>query len=303
MNILLCCRLRVQTMRTAKELLESRGHRCALVAWESASYLRARLHEGGFDTLLCAETSVLPHRALPVRTVYLAPDFYCAQRFPSGCVSLCLIAHEQLSFDFITHGVQDKAVRVCGVPLPQAYRTALPRVDSCRMLGLRETQPVYLAIGDTVSLTVLKSFVSAVQSFCPTAQILLLGSGEVRRSGWMRAFTAHENVYVSDLQSSFPLGLSACDAVFTPAYPAFVCAAAVHEKPVALLHTASARAVKNAAFLSGTDAAFLGKSTADGVSYICRLLDSDRLRANMIRAQRKLIVPDAQTRFLDHMEA
>ena len=302
MNILMPFRLRAEPLRTAKELLERRGHRCTLAVWESASYLRERMRAGGYDALLCAEASVLPRRELPIRTVYLASTFFCAERFPPGGVSLCLIPHEQLAFDFITHGVKDTSVRVCGVPLPESFLATLPRDECCEALGLRADAPVFLALGDAVSLSVLKSFAAAVQNFCPQTQILLLGSAEVRRSGWMRAFASRENVYISDLQSPFSLALCAADAVFTPAFAPFVCAAAHQGKPLALLHAAVPRAVKNAAFLSESGAAFLGKNTADGVSYVCRLLQSDRLRANMCTSQEKLIVPDAQTRLIEYLE-
>lgn len=296
-------RLRAEPLRTAKALLERRGHRCALLPWDSASTLRERVRTGGYDMLLCAEASVLPRRELPIRAAYLAPGFFCAERFPPGGVSLCLIPHELLTFDFITHGVRDKDVRVCGVPLPDAYRIEYPRKECCAALGLREEKPIFLVCGDAVSLSVLKSFVSAAQHFCEASQILLLGSGEVRRNGWMRAFSARENVFVSDTETSFSLGLGAAQAVFTPAFAPTVCAAARQGKPLALLHTAVPRGAKNAAFLAENGAAFLGRSTADSVSYLCRLLDSDRLCANMRASQEKLIVPDAEDRLFSILEA
>ena len=302
MNILMPCKLRAEPLRTAKALLEQRGHRCTFLPWDSAAHLRETVRTGGFDTLLCAETAVLPRGELPIRTVYLASTFFCAERFPPHGVTQCLIPHELLSFDFITHGVKDRSVRVCGVPLAQTSLTVLPRADCCRAWGLQADRPVFLASGEAVSLSVLKSYVSAVRNFCPTAQILLLGSGEARRNGWMRAFAARDNVFVSDPETSFALGLSAADAVFTPAFAPLVCAAARQGKTIALLHSTVPRAVKNAAFLADNGAAFLGKSTADGVSYVRRLLDSDRLRQNMRAAQEKLIVPDAESRFLAIME-
>ncbi|MBQ7541504.1 MAG: hypothetical protein IJT44_04330 [Clostridia bacterium] len=298
MNILMPCKLRSDALRAAKELLEAHGHRCTLYAWESAAKLRERVRTGSFDTLLCAESAVLPRSGLPLRTVFLAPDFFCAHKFPPTGVTRCLIAHEDLSFDFITHGVRDASVRVCGVPLSSSLRSVGSRGQSCTSLGLREDRPVFLVVGDTLSLGVLKSFVSSVQTFCREAQILLLGGGAVRRKSWMSAFSENRNVFVSEAKSAFSLGLGAADAVFTPAFSPFVCAAARQEKPLALLHSAVPRTRKNADFLDSHGVAFHAQSTADGVSYICRLLDSDRLRANMLHAQQRCILPDAEARFL-----
>ena len=157
-------------------------------------------------------------------------------------------------------------------------------------------------IGETVSMSVLKSAQRAVRTICPDAQTLLLGADETRRKTWMSVFSDDPDVFVSDLEMDLPLSLSASDAVFTPAFSPFVCAAATQEKILTLLHSTVARARRNAAFLDESGAAFRGRTAADSVSYACRLLESDRLRGNMTAAQRKTILPDAEDRFVREAE-
>ncbi len=254
-----------------------------------------------FDAVLVTEGAVLSGIPLAVRTIYLSSDFFCAEhRMPTA--QTYLIAHEDLSFDFITHGARDKSVRVCGIPLRESFRRTLPRSECRSALGLQKDRPVFLMIGETLSLSVLKSASRAVQSMCPHAQTILLGSSEIRRKNWMGVFADDPNVFVSDVEMDLPLALCAADAVFTPAFSSFVCAAARQSKIVTLLHSTVPRARKNAVFLDSRGAAFHGRTAADSVSYACRLLESDRLRSNMTASQEKVILSDAEERFICAVE-
>lgn len=302
MNILMIGKTRPDVLRTAKSILEPRGHTCTIVPYESAGKTAERIKESSCDAVLVAENTALNGYGGKARTIYLSSEFYCPQRRMTP-VQTCLIAHEELSFDFITHGARDTSVQVCGVPLPEPFRRRLPRTECRHALGLCEDRPVFLMIGETVSISILKSAVRAVRTMNPDAQTILLGSSETRRKTWMSVFADNANVFISDLEMDFPLSLCACDAVFTPAFSAFVCAAARQEKIVTLLHSTVPRTRKNTSFLHAHGAAFHGKTAADSVSYACRLLDSDRLRANMLSAQEKTIVPDAEERLIRAIES
>ncbi len=302
MNILMPCKTKTEPLRTAKSVLESRGHACLLYPFESAAKTADKIRSATFDAVVVTESAALAGVPDGSRSIYLSYDFFCAERrFPS--VSSCLVAHDDLTFDFITHGARDKSVHTCGIPLRDAYRRTLPQSECRRALGLSEKRPVFLMIGETVSLSVLKSTVRAMRTLCPDAQSILLGSSESRRKSWMSAFAGDPNVFVSDTEMDLPLAMCASEAVFTPALSAFVCAAARQEKIVTLLHSAVPRARKNAGFLDARGAAFRGKTAADNVSYACRLLESDRLRGNMTAAQEKTILSDAEERFLRVIES
>ena len=300
MKILMPYKTRADALRAAKSLLEARGHDCRLVPAASgkASDL---FKETACDAVLSAESGALSGIPEHMRTIYLSSEFFCPDRHIPA-VQTCLVAHDDLAFDFITHGVRDTSVRVCGVPLRESYRRVLPKNECRRALGLFEGRPVFLIIGETVSASVLKSAVRAVRTMCPGAQSLLLGSREARRKSWMSLFADAQDVFVSDIEMDLPLALCASDAVFTPALSPFVCAAARQGKIVTLLHSTVPCARKNAAYLDLRGAAFHGRTAADSVSYACRLLESDRLHRNMAAAQEKTILPDAEDRLIRAVE-
>ena len=301
MNIVMIGKMRSEILRTAKTILEPRGHACTILPFESNAKTAEAVEKRSPDIVLVGESGVLPGVNDAVKTIYLSSDFYCPEKRMTA-VQSCLIAHEELSFEFITHGARDTSVRVCGIPLNESYRRHLPQSECRRALGLREDRPVFLMIGETVSVSVLKSAVHAAQTMCPQAQTILLGSSEQRRKNWMGVFADKPNVFISDLEMDMPLSLCACDAVFTPAFSAFVCAGSRQEKIVTLLHSTVQRARRNAQFLDAHGAAFRGKTAADSVSYACRLLESDRLRANMAAAQEKTILADAEERLIHVIE-
>ena len=302
MNALLMYKLRTQTIRTASHVLESAGHTCTTQPFESASKTADMLKESAYDLVVASEGAAFSGVPDTVRKVYLSSDFFCGERRLPKADS-CLIAHDDLSFDFITHGARDTSVRVCGVPLRESYTRTHPRSECRRALGLSEHDPIFLMIGETLSQSVLKSARNAIRTICPQSQTILLGTDEARRKNWMRIFSDDANVFVSDLEMDLPLALSASDAVFTPAFPTYVCAGARQGKIVTLLHSTVSRARKNASFLDAHGAAFCGKTAADSVSYACRLLESDRLRRNMTDAQEKTILPDAEQRLIRAIEA
>lgn len=302
MNILMPYKTRTDVLRTAKAVLEAHGHSCTLYPFESAAKTEEKVRQTPFDTVLVTEGAALAGVSESIRTIYLSGEFYCPERrIPS--VRICLIAHNDLSFDFITHGARDTSVRVCGIPLRESYRRVLPQAECRRALGLREDRPIFLMIGETVPVSVLKSAAKSVRDLCPQAQSILLGSSEARRKNWMSVFADDPDVFVSDTDMDLPLALCASDAVLTPALSAFVCAAARMNKIVTLLHSTVPRARKNAEFLDTHSAAFRGRTAADSVSYACRLLESDRLHANMTAAQEKTILSDAEERLIHAVEA
>lgn len=301
MNILLICKRRTESLRTVKPLLEERGHTCQLYPFESASKTAETIKSASIDSVIVAESAALSGVPQDVPPIYLSTDFFCPERRMPN-VYKCLIAHEDLSFDFITHGARDTTVRVCGVPLRESLRRVLPRTECRRALGLSQERPVFLMIGETVSVSVLKSAQRAVRTISPETQTILLGADEARRKNWMGVFSDDPDVFISDLDMDLPIALCAADAVFTPAFSTFVCAAVRQGKIVTLLHSTVARARKNAVFLDQSGAAFHGKTAADSVSYACRLLESDRLRANMTSAQEKTVRPGAEERFIRETE-
>ena len=302
MKYLLVCKRRKEALCAGKQLLEARGHTCTLYPFESASKTEETVKSAAYDAVIVTESAALSGVPQNVPALYLSTDFFCPERRMPN-VRKCLIPHESLSFDFITHGARDTSVRVCGIPLQERYRRALPYNECRRVLGLSQDRPVFLMIGETVSLSVLKSAQRAVRAICPDAQTILLGADETRRKNWMSVFSDDSDVFISDLEMDLPIALSGADAVFTPAFSAFVCACARQGKILTLLHSTVPRARKNASFLDASGAAFQGKTAADSVSYACRLLESDRLRGNMTAAQEKTILRGAEERFIREAES
>lgn len=297
MHILMPCRSRVQPLRTCREILEKRGVSCTLYPYTSADKLRRTIRSAQYDLLLTAESAVLPRKtALSVPTVYLGTDFFCTDaHLPSGCDAYW-IAQEELAFDFMTHGAQEKRVHVCGVPLREIYLRKQTRSAACRALGVGDDATVFSFLTDGVSPNEIKAAVHACGDLCPDATLLLWSTDGARRSMWQTMFADLGNVYVPDADDPVPIALAACDVLFTAAFPEPVCGAARMGKNLILLHAPSPRLRRNAAFLDAHGIAFCGKTAADNVSYACRLFSSVRLQQNMRAAQEKYIIRDAEQR-------
>ena len=296
MHILMPCKVRADVLRGVQETLQARGIDCTLYRYESADRLRRKLCEKAYDAVLSAESAVLSHVPRTVPTIYFGAEFHCAdKRLPSD-LSAYWIAQEELAFECMTHGARDRNVQVCGIPLRPSYRTRETRTAACRSLGIEPHQMIFSVFTDGSAPNEIKSTVRSVRVLSPEMQVLLWSGEANRRSFWQSYFAPEQSVFVPDVEPHMPIALAAADAVFCPAFAPLVCAAARQEKIVILLHTALSRARKNAAFLDAHGAAFCGKTAADNVSYACRLLSSERLRGNMLSAQAKYIVPDAEQR-------
>lgn len=301
MNILMPYKTHTDVLRTVRSILEPRGHTCVPYPVETSARTAEAVKASTYDAVIAVESAALSGVPERMRTIYLSADFFCPER-KMPAVETCLIAHEELSFDFITHGVRDKSISVCGIPLRESLRRKLPQAECRRALGLRTDVPVFMMVGDTVAISVLKSAVRAVRTFSAQTQTILVGSNEARRRSWMFAFAEDPNVFVSDVEMHCALALCASDAVITPGLPVFVCAAARQEKIITLLHSTVPRAKKNAAFLHAHGAVFGGMTAADSVSYACRLLENDRLYRKMTDAQQKTVLADAEDRLIRAVE-
>ena len=295
------CKTRTQALYAVKEIVESFGGTGTLIPFESAEKLRKRMRETDFDAVLSSEIAVLSRVPRTVPTVYLSADFHCAdKRLPSD-FSAYWIAHEELSFECMTHGARDRNVHVCGVPLRKIYKAGIDAYSARRALGIETRQTVFSLYVDGVSQNEIKATVRAVRMLCPEARTLLWSGEQSRRTFWQSTFASEPTVYVPDAQEYIPLALGAADAVFCPAFASLVCAAARQKKIIILLHTAHVRARKNAAFLDERGVAFCGRTAADNVSFASRLLSSERLFSNMRRAHDKYIVPDAEARVSEYL--
>ena len=302
MHIFMPCIARTETLRAIREIAERRGDLCTVYAYETAEKMRRTLRETPADLVISAESAVLSHIPRATPTVYVSAEFHCAdKRLPSD-YSAYWIAHESLSFECMTHGARERSVRVCGVPLREEYRKRETRAYACRALGIGEDRTVFSVFTDGVSPNEIKATVRSVRGLCPDARVLLWCADAGKRVAWQSVFAAETSVYVSDAQTGIPLSLAAADAVFVPAFAPLVCAAARQGKITALLHSALPRVRKNAAFLDAHGIAFGGKTASDNVSFVSRLLESSRLRQNMLDAQDRFIMRDAEQRAEKYLE-
>ena len=302
MHLFMPCKMRTQTLLAIKETVEKHGGVCTMHKYESAEKLRRTLRETPCDAVVSAESAVFSRLPRTVPTVYVGTEFFCADKRLPPELSAYWVAHEDLSFEFMTRGARDKHVRVCGEPLRETYRARETRAYACRALGVGEDKTVFSVWTDGVSPNEIKATVRAVRTRSPEAITLLWSDDAGRRAFWQSAFAADTSVFVPDADARVPLSLAAADAVCMPASAFLVCAAARQEKIVILLHAAAPRMRKNAAFLDARGVAFCGKTAADNVSFACRLLSSDRLRHNMLTSQEKYIVRDAEDRAEKYLE-
>ncbi len=280
-----------------QRIFEARGHECVLFRYTSAEKLRRACQKIHPDAVLSTQSDLL-HRLPEQKRIYLGTEFHCPEKLNAADWKAVTIPHADLSFSYITMGAKDRTVLPCGVPLPQHYRVLLPREKCLQALGLRAQEPLFLLLTDGAAAGEIKSTVRAIDALCPPARSVVLCKDAARCKLFTTAFAEFQNVYVLPLRDNLSLALCAADAVFTPATPIFVCAAARQGKIVILLHTPSPRARQNAEYLDSRGIAFRGKTAADNVSYAGRLLESQRLRKIMLDAQEKFILPDAEERLV-----
>ena len=302
MRIFMPCKTGKEILRAAQEALTRRGHSCTLYPFSTAEKMRIALEKGNYDIALSTEAQVLCKiKDTAVRKVYLAPNLFCGEKLGRTDCALYLIPHEELSFDFINAGAREKKVQLCGIPLPSQYLQCRPKVQACRSLGLCADRKTFTLFADGVSGNEIKSTVRAAQRLCPETQILVMAGDAGRRKMWQSAFADLQNVFV--LEPDVALGMSVGDAVFLPAVTSLLCTAARLEKVCILLHVPTLRCRRNAAFADAHGMAFSGKTAADNVSYAQRLLDGERLRQMMFRAQEKNICPQPEQTLIKALEA
>lgn len=287
-------------LRATEETLTRRGHSCTPVPFVCAQQMRSALEKQNYDLVLGSEGDVLRKIKCEIPKVYLASDFFCDTKLGGMDCALVLIPHEALTFDFINSGARENCVQVCGIPLCEENRQLQKRDDTCKALGLSHDKNIFTLFTDGVSKKEIKSTVHAAERLCPDVQILVMSNDSARRTAWQTAFAQLKNVFV--LPTDLPLGVSVGDAVFMPALPSLFCAAARAEKICLLFHVRSRRCRMNAAFLEERGAAFCGKTAADTVSYTVRLLEGERLRANMLRAEESVVSGDPEHTLCEVLE-
>lgn len=300
MRIFLPYKKRKEILCAANEALAHRGHTCVLYPVSSAASMREAFEKGRYDVVLGAEASILSKLTTTVPKVYLATDFFCGEKLRRTDCALVLIPHAELSFDFIDAGAREKQVRVCGVPLCEKNLGLRNRDEACKSLGLSAEKKTFTFFTDGVPTREIKAAVHAAGRLCPETQVVVMSGDAARTSAWQTAFSKQENVFV--LPTEIPLGMRVADAVFLPALPSVVCTAARAEKVCMLFHVGTPQCRKNAAFLEARGAAFGGKTAADTVSYAMRLLEGERLRANLLRAQEKAVLREPERTLCEEVE-
>ena len=241
-----------------------------------------------FDARLAAFASEFKTSAcLGTEIIFACSNYCCLKDTAKANCDKYILPHIELQYRFVTAGIPQSKLIATGMPLDDSFLTA-DKKKSRKEIGLDESKNNILFLCDELKIKKSKILIKNALNICKDSyEIVVLCDKKLKARRLTDRFAFHKNVCIESDDEYFSLLLSACDTLVTSPKAGVASLAALNNIPLVLIKTDSLPEKMNVRFFCDRGMAFSGKSLVDCVSYAVRLCESERLRDNMISAQKK----------------
>ena len=237
--------------------------------------------------------------ALP-KTIFIATDYTCIPFTEETDCDAYVIPSPMLTGEFIARGIPQQRIYPLGIPVRQAFRSALTRQQAKQALNLASDKRYLLVSGGSIGAGKLEK---TIRLLCGMTEgtdyrlIVICGSNaSVSRHLEKRG---HARVQLLGKTERMAEYLRACDLYFTKPGGLSTTEAAVMEVPLALLPPIPGCESRNRAFFTGTGMATPAQPTPGQLQEILSLLNQTERLEHMSLCQRSIIPKDAAQRICD----
>lgn len=273
-------------------------HACALMG----KRVRAYLEENDFDVIVTphlypAETLTWMKRKgwLDQKVVAVVTDYTSIPFWEETECDHYIIPHEDLVEEFVDYGVPEEKLCPWGIPVRGGFLKQMSREEARKKCHLPLESRIYLVMGGSMGFGKIQIFVQELaRRMGEQDQIIVIcGSNQKLEKALIKDLYGKENVIIKGYTKHVAEYMAACDVIFTKPGGLSSTEAAVSHIPI--VHTNPIPGCENANVqffeergMSIGKRSFLGQLRAGQ-----KLLNKEKVRKEMIRAQKKNSKPDA----------
>ena len=290
MKLLICCKKIFEVPKAVYEILSENGVDCLFSQAVKKDELHSIIRKNGVSVVLSSEGDILLKCNMDnITKIYISADYHCTQKLEKTDCGLYIIPSKETFFEFVNSGARDKRVCECGLPVRRKLRKICDKNTACEKFGIDSKIPVFTVFSSDATKSEVKSTVRSILSLCNGVQVLLAVNSNADKIQYSTVFSESDSVFVHEVSDDESLCISAADAVFTVGNSQILTAVSRVRIPLMIMDSQNRRFKGNAEFFDKRGMGFSGKTPADNASYAGRILKSNRLRDNMISAQKKFI--------------
>lgn len=273
-----------------------------------AKRLRKYLEENEIDVIVTphlypAETLTKMKKKgwLDQKVVAVVTDYTCIPFWEETDCDYYIIPHEELIEEFTGYGVPKEKLCPWGIPVRGSFLNNIDKIAARKKCHLPLDSRIYLVMGGSMGFGKIQIFVQELaRRMGEKDQIIVIcGSNQKLEKVLIKNLYGKENVTIKGYTKHVAEYMAACDVIFTKPGGLSSTEAAVSGIPI--VHTAPIPGCENANVeffqehgMSIAKRSFLGQLRAGQ-----KLLSKEKIRTEMVHAQRMNSKPDAVVKIYD----
>lgn len=259
-----------------------------------ANELYKYITENGYDTIIMphvfpseALTHIKRKHAPALRTYFIGTDYAYPPFLKDTDVDKYIIAHKDLSDEFVKNGINREKLVPLGIPVSQKFLVKTDKKEARRTLGLCEEGNVILVMTGSMGFGENTAFISLLLKSLPqdTSVVVMGGNNEKMKAELRREFIGDSRLKVLDFTDKVSLYMDAADVLFTKPGGLSTTEAAV--KGIPFIHSTPIPGWEesNVKFFKNHGMSLAGESPDELVSAMLYLLGTPWKREKMTEAQ------------------
>lgn len=271
---------------------------CALVA----KSLRRYLDKNDFDVIVTphlypAETLTYLKKKgrLEQKVVAIGTDYTCIPFWEETNCDYYIIPHEDLVEEFAGKGVAAEKLLPWGIPVRLDFLEPVNKEAARRSCGLSQDSRIYLVMGGSMGFGRIQIFVLELARRLEQQEeiIVICGNNEKLKNVLEMELQNKENVQILGFTDKVADYMAACDVIFTKPGGLSSTEAAVRHIPMVHTNPIPGCENRNQEFFQSRGMSVGRKGFFGQVKAGRRLLSREKLRQDMMEAQKRNVKPDS----------
>ena len=276
-----------------------------------AGRLDRYIKEHSFDLILtphlyAAEVlTCLKHRGLlSVPVIAIGTDYTCIPFWEETDCEYYVIPHEDLIEEFVKRGIPREKLLPWGIPVRQSFMKQWNKKEARKICHIPQNNKSYLVMGGSMGFGKIQIFVLelARRMEADENMVVICGNNKKLEKLLKRELVHRKNVKVLGYTDQVAAYMAACDVIFTKPGGLSSTEAAMMRIPMVHTNPIPGCETKNVEFFQKHGMSIGKRSFVGQVRTGEKLLEREKLRAQMQEAQKKNSRPEAAERICKLLE-
>ena len=273
--------------------------------------LKRYIDQNDFDVIVTphlypAETLTWLRRKgmLRQKTVAIVTDYTSIPFWEETECDYYVIPHEDLIREFVSRGLPREKLLPFGIPVREKFVQRLGKENARNICGLSQEHLIYLVMSGSMGFGKIQIFVIELARRLKENEeiVVICGNNSKLETILCKELKEHKRVHILGFTDQVAEYMEACDVIFTKPGGLSSTEAAVSGIPIIHTNPIPGCENRNLEFFEQRHMSIARKSFLGQLRAGQKILEKEKLRKEMIRAQRRNSKPEAAEKIYHHLK-